>query len=449
MANGRKTGALHPDSGVTLVEVVVAVVVFMLLAAGVSAGAVTVIRYTADSRSREIATNLAAQELDAVRLVADPFALHAATTVKTISGRNYMIARSTSWVSAAGGDVACSTSTTLKYRRVNVTVSWNGQLPGTSDVRSDTLFAPNGPIDSATTGSVGVAMIGADGSGEAGVSVTLVATGGGAVTPSSQPSNTDENGCSFATGIRPGTYTITASRSGSIDDSQVAAPIKSITVVAGSTTPVSYTYDNAGTFPISYDSNYDGTALLPMDLTTTFLSSLSPYIPSGSSTSLPLFPINAGYRAIAGSPVTTTGATICRSVDPGAWPASIMTTPALAAGLPSDPVAASAGQTALRPLGVSMGVVQVKASGAGTLTATSTNSSSATPGGNPGCSTNRSYNFGSVLKNGTVVVALPFGQWTLSGSVKFTINTLTNATNTSTSTSATSVSVLLDPRAKK
>lgn len=250
------------DEGFTLVEAVVSMVILALLSTGIIAGSNMIVRMTADNRSRQIAVNIAEQQLDIDRGILDPFNVHpfggtsaSAAVTNNISGRTYTTTQATSLVGVDRNDISCGSGSTIYYRRISVTVDWTGRLATTNPVQSDTILSPNGRINDASTGSIAVQVTGAAGIGESGVAVSIAPVSGTASALQSQPSATDIDGCSYALGVTPGTYKVTISRSASVDTMQVASPFNAaVTVVAGATYPVNFTYDQSGTFSLTYPS---------------------------------------------------------------------------------------------------------------------------------------------------------------------------------------------------
>ncbi len=403
------TKRLHAsdEDGVSLIEVIVALLVFTIIALGVGYSAITILRITDDTRAREVATNLATTELDKARAVTDPFKVLDATRTTVIGGKTYTIVRSTSWVETSGADVACGTGTgTLQSKRVNVTVTWNGILTTTQPVRTDTLISPDTRINDPSLGTIRIAVIDVAGSGSAGVSVSITPTNLGAPL-TAQPQNTDAQGCSYALKVVPGTYSVTISRSNSVNTDQVATPTTSVVVTAGGSVAAQFQYDYAAKFNLNYASNYTGSApKLPTNLDTTYLSTYAAYVDSGLKSQISLHPFSSGYAGIAGAYIAASGSGPgCVNVDPAAWPAQGST---LAAGVRSDPVAA-APQSSVG-MDVPMGVANVSF----TINNYYLTAVSATGGnGDPGCSVPMTYSFGKVLTLGSTTIALPYGSWTL------------------------------------
>ena len=449
------------DAGMTLIEVVVALLVFAIIASGIVAGMTTIARMTSDDRARVIAANLASEQTDLTRAIGDPFKLVGATTTRSFptpngGARVFTIKRTVSWVSSGGADVSCGGSANLFFMRVNVRVTWQGQLPTTAPVQTDTVLAPAGRIVDPTTGAIAISVVGADGRPVSGVAVSIVPTAGGAGL-SSQPPATNVDGCAYATKVAPGTYAVTISATGYLDVSQDPSPTKSVVVTAGTTQAVAFQYDQAATYPVTYARNYVPTvpalaAQLPTDLDTTFITpSGGFYTVTSPAATVRLHPFSPNYSAVAGALGTSSGATTCAVVDPSAWPAATQAGTKLAAGVRAAPQYAPPGGTA-GAFGLPMGVVLVNATAAGYLKAVQTDPG---PGvtGEPQCTTKATYLFGQVLAAGTVAIALPFGTWTLYTGTATAQTTAIDGPNLSVPTNVlsddvTSAGVVtLDPRA--
>jgi prepilin-type N-terminal cleavage/methylation domain-containing protein len=104
------------DDGFTIIEVMVAMMIFAIIFLGVAYSTVTTLRMTADTKSREVAANLAAAEIDAVRAIGDPFRVQTTSYTQTVDGIEYSVKRKTGWVSASGTTDGCGSGTgTLQY----------------------------------------------------------------------------------------------------------------------------------------------------------------------------------------------------------------------------------------------------------------------------------------------------------------------------------------------
>lgn len=406
-----RLSAAAPDAGFSLIEAVVAMLVFAIIAIGVGYSTVTILKITDDTRHRQVATNLATTALDTARLLADPFDVVNAVTTTVISGTTYTITRSTSWVETSGADVGCGTGTgTLQTKRINVTVTWVGMLSTTPAVRSDTLLAPDTRINDPAKGTIRISVLDVGGAGEADVAVTITPTSGGAVL-TEQPEETDTDGCSYALKVAPGTYSVAISRANSVDQLQNAAPSKSVVVTAGGSVAAQFQYDYAARFTLAYANNYSATVpKLPTNLDTSYLSSYGISVIAGRPTTVNLHPFPSGYSGLAGKYVAPSQSnTGCVSPDPAAWPAATVSGVPLAAGVRQPAVAAVPQGSAT--MNIPMGIVNVRHTTNAWLTAISTTAGA--PAADPGCGVGMTYTFGQVLINGTVTVALPYGSWTL------------------------------------
>ena len=219
------------DAGFGMVEVLVAMLIFALVAVGIAYSVLATLRNTHDSKAREVALALAAEEISAVRAIGDPFDVVDCSTPRTVvQGETYTITRTTAWVNEAGSDAECSASGgTLRFLRVNVKVTWSGSSRPGMAAESNTLLAPVSRINTPGMGTVFVSVKGADGLGMDGISFSITPSPGTGVTI--EP--TDDKGCSILLGVPPGTYTVSLSKPGHLDYLQVAAPSLPGVVVRG------------------------------------------------------------------------------------------------------------------------------------------------------------------------------------------------------------------------
>ncbi len=439
------------DAGFTLVEVIVAMVVFSIIAVSVAAAITNSLVITKDARSRSVAQNLASQDLDQARAVADVFAVQSNTWTSTVQGTPYTITRSVEWQSSATTATACGTGTgTLQYKVVRDSITWPGS---STPVVSSTVLAPNSRINDPTLGTIVVAVQGATGSGESGVNVSIIPTSGnpnGAMALAAQPAATDANGCTYALKVAPGNYSVTVSMANGIDINQVMTPYpnKPAIVTAGTATPVTFNYDVAAQLTLKYASNYNGSALLPSNLPVTFSNTIpgDKSLPLNGATTANLFPLASGYTYEAGTYVAPGGsAKSCVDVDPGAW-----TTANSSGKVGVSSYATTASGSGNPTAGVRMGVITLAAmsnllgaltGGLIPITATSVNSSAS---GDPGCLTGVSYTFSTAA--GTPTIALPFGTYKIYAGTTLSPVTVTASGIKTGGTVNSDGSVTLDPR---
>lgn len=388
------------DVGMTLVELMAALLIFAIVSTGIIYTMLSVLQVTRDTRARQVAANLAAEEIDLTRDTADLFALVDADRDVTINGDTFHVHRDTQWVSDPGLDFTCGgtsggTGAPLRYKRVNITVTWDNMRPGTEPVRSDTVIDPDERINDPAKGTILVSVLDATGLGVSGVTVSASPSPGSAVQP------TDAQGCTYILKVAPATYTVTASSAGYRSGDQATSASQTVSVVAGQSVSVGFLYARAGTFTANLAAGYTPppgvTLRIPTDLQTTFWNTygLYPQTPSaggGTRTqTFPLHPYPSGYQAFAG---------ICDLADPGQWPEEAAPGGTLR-GVRVEPAAALPGGTAT--IDVPMGIVTIAGGGSGQyLRAVSTDA---------GCTA--TYKFGAVLSAAPTTIALPYGTWQL------------------------------------
>lgn len=413
----------HPDddSGISLVEVLVAMLIFAIIAISVASSLVTALAITRENKARGIASNLAASEIDRVRALGDPFAVHYREQVIAVPGEgDYTVKTTFAWVTPGGDVETCGTAGgPLQYKSVTVSVAWPAMRDGVDPVRFDTLLAPSKRINDPTKGTILISVEDAMGIGKPGVTFTVTPSAGlGTISP------TDADGCSYILEAPAGTYTVKLTGSGMLDDGRTEGlqrpnPHKTQTVVVGSSTSFAFQYDTNMRYQVNFASNVTGPRpRVPTNLEYTFINSNGTFVTkangSGSSWYVNMHPYRIGYQAVAGKYVGTTPS--CTSVDPESWAPDTRVTPALE-GARQTAIPGSPGGSAT--IDSPMGVVTV--AGGGTqrwLTAVS--QADVLLPGQPTCavdaSTAMTYDFGQVFPSSgtnTMNVALPFGSWKL------------------------------------
>lgn len=416
-AGARSTG---PDDGTSLVELLVAIFVFGLIAAAVGANVSQGLTLTRTNRERSVAANLAATELDVVRNTpVTSLPLGQVTSSQTVDSTAYAIRRTTGWVtkSASVGPCDGGSGSRQAYLRVNVKVTW-AQMSGVDPVNTDTLVTPKVGSFSADTGAVSVKVRDRDGAPESGAQVSVSGPG------VNSTQTTAEDGCAFFAFLPAGTYTASVSTPNFVDLAGRSSPSTSVGVVVGTTAAASFDYDRQASFIFTLqgpDPAHPEPPGLPVRLGNSngaFPYGVTAAYPGTGNTATagPLFPFAAGYTAWAGD---------CADADPGSGargPAFTTDPGSNGTGtltLPGVDVAARSATTGLPLVGV-------------TVVATH-----AAEGAPQGCSTARSYPLpGTTDAQGVVRAALPFGTWALavSGQPGSGTVTLTPGTPVATAT---------------
>lgn len=413
---GRFSGERGPkgaqDSGLGLIEVLVAMMIFALIAVGIVHALLAVTLQVRDSRAREVATNLAAQAIDSARGTENLFLLVGQPpTVRDVGGQRFSVQVTAEWVTDPDADSNCGgvaggNAPDLQYKRVHVTVIWDGIRSGSSPVRADTLIAPQARVSGPAQSTILVYVENTLGAGAAGVSVSTSP----AVTPA--PTATDAQGCTYLTGVAPGTYTVTISNVNYIDTEQKKPPTRTVTVAAGESGSAFFRAAPQQPLKVNYATNYAGTGVkFPDDMTTSFIHASDPVYSvdaaGASSRTFNLYPFAEGYTAVAGKYVEmNAGTTGCRSTNPAEWPAVEVPEPLESTQQRSIVPALAA------VISVPMGVVSItKSTSVTTLTAVS---QTVLPDefGDPGCDAlTMTYHFTVAKSATTIIAALPFGSW--------------------------------------
>jgi prepilin-type N-terminal cleavage/methylation domain-containing protein len=438
------------DAGLTLIEMVVAMMVFAILSLGVAYSMLAVMQSSRDSRGREVAVNLASQEIDLVRSVDNIFSIEPESRIVTVNGTSYTVTRDTDWVNSGLDSGDCGTgSGVLQHKKINIAVSW-GAGSAQRTVRSDTIVAPTSKINDPTLGTIVVHVRRADGTGAQGVTVTAIpsSTPGTATTITTTIPATDVNGCTFALKVSPGNYDVSISKTDFVTETHLATETQTMQKVArGSATNVRFSYDRYVQFTPSFSNEAGVTATVPPMLDLSFVNTYGSFVSRLDAAKPRLHPFAAGYTIMAGKASSVSASTVsCDAIDPARWPAILNAEgTATRTGWTIPPTAAAPGETAAAT--VPLGVVTLSSPTATTVTATSTAPPSGSPAAadSPTCGTTMSYPLPSFT--GTASFALPFGSWTFRTANGTVLGVAAGTTVTATTNgSVTSGVVTLDPR---
>jgi len=428
------------DSGMTLVEVLAAMLIFAIVSTGLVYAMLQTLALTRDARARQVALNLASQEIDRTLAIQGIDALLAevdSVSSRTVNGDNFTVGVQSNWVSDPDVELKCGASPesgVLRYKRINVEVTWDNMRDGTDPVRADTIVEPGQKFNDPALGTILVSVLNGDGEGRPGVTVSAkpAKVPNGATVLAVTPAATDAQGCSYILKVTPGNYDVSVKRDNYVNMAhEPSSTNEAVAVTAGSSATLNFQYDLHARYDLKLAGDYTGDGAtkvrVPKNLPVTFLSSYGTSQLStpgtGTSVSHRVFPLSSGYTLIAGAYADTAGSTGCLSPNPAAWTVE---------DDDGDPVpglagfgAALAGSTIATH--VPMGVVKVEnLTGSTTVTAKTADEAK---GDDPGCVDGLTYDFGNGLVSGggtTAYLALPYGSWEFSGVAPGNITILTS-----------------------
>lgn len=436
----RLRSAREDEAGFTIIEVMVAMTIFAVIAAGIAAGITASLVLSSDTRAREVASTVAMEDIDNLRDLPSIFDVKSGSGTRTVGNRTFTLERKVAWIRSSGSPTACGTGDgTLSYKSVTVSVAWmsSGASSGTQRVSMSSAIAPLSNINSDTTGSILIGITNGNGVGVSGM-VPTISGPGGVTVPA-----TDSEGCTYVSGVAPGTYTVTIARSGYIDSDQKASPSsKTVRVAAGDSGAAAFSFDVATRYNFTYTTTPAVGATLPTNLPTTLVNPTSGTTSlQNTATTATVFPFSSGYQVVAGTYVVdasgTTSTTTCLSSEPGSW-----TTPNKAGkvGTPTAPSAALSRD-------VQMGAVKLsKLPKDQFLTAVTTNPVN----GDPGCAVGMKLAFPKYSGDASTI-ALPWGTWKLyagtsSGTTTTALSLTTSNAAMVTNGGVTGGVVMVDPR---
>lgn len=415
----RRLTARPVEAGLSLIEVIIAMMIFAMIATGIGYTMLAALSLTKDSSARQQAANLAAQEIDLTRSIDNLFNLQNRTTTTTINGRTYTITRTAAWVSDPDVNQRCGIGGgILRYKKVNVTVGWTGMTSGTPSVHADTLIDPGVRINDPDLGTVLISVTDSGGNPVVGatVNVSPATPADGAQSLSAQPAVTDSEGCTYALKVEPGNYDVVVSMAGYIDVTQNATPSTLVSVKKSSASAAMTTLDLGGFFPLNLTTNYSDPVEVPSNLDVSFVSTYGTSLAPTTPNPVTRFPFPAGYEVLAGvynDPANP--AKICKAVDPSEWAAGTTDGVNYADGVPVTPVATIPGSTAATA-NVGMGVAGVpipyRSGGSRFYLFAVSQVAGPAGSGNPGCDIPTTYRFGRYYEGtNNLDFTLPYGSW--------------------------------------
>ena len=298
-------GDAPADRGVSLVEVMVAMVLFLVGSLSLLSVLTSTLSGTFDNRARITAANLAAADIDEARSL-DYYSLVNRDVTRTVDGRSYRIVRTVATTMASGANTSsCVGAGSAKQLYKRVTSRVEASFRGTAQpVRADTLvkapvFDPN-----SARGAIAFQVIDRTGTPLSGLPVSIPGTN----------LTSDSRGCTFFDALLPGSYDVTVQRTGSVTVEGSSTLTKKVAVSAGQITSdalrihtsvsirvTSDLYNNGAVVTssnFSWPTNLIARLSAPDRATLTRFRSASQSLPSrGSSATWTSFPSPGGYDA--------------------------------------------------------------------------------------------------------------------------------------------------------
>ena len=397
----------------TLVEVLVAITLFAVMAGSILTLLAGAIRLTKDDRFHMEAATLASRELEITRdafssaargpttidtnQVVNPSPLAGGTVGQPLVVDNvpYTVTRTAQW--SEMGQTAASTcdeggSVELAYLRVRVDVSWPG-LGDRPPVTMETVMTPPKGTYSALTGHIGVKVIDASGAPFGGRTVTATGSSG------TYTETTSDDGCALFAFLTPGTYQIKVQTVGYVTRSGDPSGTATAQVQAGQLWRTTIEYDRAATIAAQFatDAGYalPATNNIPVTLGNSALlpSGAKSITGSGNARTIAnLWPYPSGYQVWAGP---------CLDNDPqytGQQRGLPVTTD------PGSTVAAS----------VPLGAADVQGPASTAVTAVHATDSA--------CPSGLTISLGTTGADGKLKTSLPYGDWTIKAGSTHTLD---------------------------
>ena len=326
------SGPALDDAGFSILEVVIALVILMTVLVSVSSLLVTSFKVGANSRYRQVATEIATSNLDyQVQLGSDTLVGEVGDTALpsvTSAGQTYIVEMEISPYTSSNASACANPNGGLAMLKVTIWVTWANAVTGTKWfeannaastgllVSETTLLALPSTAFNGNDGSVLVDVTGVGGSSDGTEGVTLTASYGG----TTYTAVTTSSGCALFANLSPNNWLISGSESGYIDSlddwstaTNSASPLSTtVSVLAGtvSTANFNVSYDQEGTVTPTYSVTLAGaTPWLPTGLSgmplTFYTSALSTTPPNGYVAASPAlvypYATSPSYHVVAGS----------------------------------------------------------------------------------------------------------------------------------------------------
>ena len=299
------------DSGFSLMETIIAMVIFALVAVATAGVLVKAASLTGDNRGRATASKLAAAQMDALRGDAYSDLVSDSQSV-TRSGRAFTMNTLVTPVfdDGKGGTRACTAGGVggELYKRVSVSISWQNSSQ-VKQIRNDTIIQNPGTSVDSTKGAIAVTVIDSG----VGKAYPEPVTQQAVSLSTGETRYTDDSGCAFFENLAPmASRTVTVSSPGWVDNAHKAPATKTVGVTAGIIAATSIGFDQAVTLGLSFApvAQTPGAYQIPAGLKYTVVPQLSfndqtlrvpTTITGAAGMSLARWPQDSGYSAWTGT----------------------------------------------------------------------------------------------------------------------------------------------------
>jgi prepilin-type N-terminal cleavage/methylation domain-containing protein len=272
----KRRPAERPDSGFTLVELVVALLLLAILMSASLYAILQGLGLSRDSQERVVASNLISgvlEKLETSTLNSTGFNTVAAAIGtaalpnQTVGNTTFHFTETNEWESRGTTSSVCSSGTDTNLVLV-VTVKATWGYGGESVSESTSVAPPSGSAGTSGDGSLAVQVDQSGGTGFS--SATVTATN--ASTNSATSYTTGSDGCAFFDSLTPGNYNVSVSSAGGVSIGegstyQTASSVKVSSSVVNTSlagTGAIY-YETGGTVTWSYTQPYSTTPLIPAE----------------------------------------------------------------------------------------------------------------------------------------------------------------------------------------
>ena len=295
---------MRSEEGVMIVELCMTALIVALIGIGVFTGVQGATRGSGIAKSRSIAASLGQQDQERMRAFkAIDLANYRDTRTVTVAGIPYTVQSTARWVSDTTSASCASGAMSSNYINIQSSVTWTN-MAGLQPITTSSLYAPPPGSFSPGQGAIAAQVMNNANAPVSGLPVNL--------SPSNLQDTTDSKGCVVFAALNPSppNYDVSFSRPGWVDNNGVNAVTKPATVIAATTTPLSFLYDEAGTIAVSFETQVGANPPQPAqakavrvengELQPDQSEAFTVASPQLTVNATPLFPFTSAYTVYAG-----------------------------------------------------------------------------------------------------------------------------------------------------